>query len=455
MLRKLWTIARKDVITTFTDRNLILIMLVTPLAISTIIALAFGNITSGGAPLENIPVALVNLDEGDANGFNAGAIFVNAFVPAGEESAESGLASGSCESVVVSDGSSTSFLETLTDATLLTDAAAARAGVDAGTYAAAIIIPAGYSAALAYSEDDPDIQPIPVEVYGDSARTISPQVIRSIAESIANQILAGQITVAATIDTLIERAQTNTGFGLMFLAASNTGQFEPDFTCAFTPGFNTIQVSQQTITGQQTGLNPLVLIGSAQAVFFALFTANGGAASVIEERKDGTLQRMVVSPTPRFIILAGKALGVLAMVLLQLIFLFIALSLISGLIYGNLAIWGTDWLAIALLILFTGLATSGVGMLTAAVGRTAESAAVIGSIVAIFMGVLGGAFFTVDAIPVLQPFTRLSIVRWGSEGFTKLAQGNTDIGLNLLFLALIGAGLFAAGLYLFNRRQDI
>ncbi len=455
-MQKLWTIARKDIIETFTNRNLLLIMLVTPLAISTIIALAFGNFTGGGAPIENIPVALVNLDEGDTNGFNAGNIFVSAFAPDAASSTDSPNISGECAAVSVSNGASNSIsLGDLTAATLLDDPAAAKAGVDAGTYASAIIIPADYSAAMAYTQDNPSINPVPVEVYADSALTVSPQIIRSIAQSIANQILTGQITVAATINTLVTRAQEQVGFGLLFLAASGSGDFQPDFTCAFTPGFNTIQVEQQSLGGDDTGFNPLVLIGSAQAVFFALFTANGGAASVIEERKNGTLQRMVVSPTPRIVILGGKALGVLAIVLLQLVFLFVALSLISGLLYGTFAIWGTNWLLIILLVLMTALAASGVGILTAAVARTSEAANIIGSIVSIFMGVLGGAFFTVDAIPVLQPFTRLSIVRWGSEGFTRLAQGNNDIGLNLLFLGLIGAVLFGFGLFMFNRRQDI
>lgn len=455
MINKLWAITYKDILATFTDRNVVLIMLVTPLAISTIVALAFGNFTGGGAPLQNVPVALVNLDSGDDSGFNAGNVFVSAFIPAEAATGDS-AAPGGCEAATNNTGEGSAFsLQDLTNATLLDDPAEARAGVDAGTYAAAIIIPANYSRRMAYTQENPEIDPVPVEVYGDSARTISPQIIRSITESIANQLLTGQIAVAATVDTLVNRAQENPGFGLTFLAANASGQFQPDFACAFTPAFNSVNIDQQAVGGAQTGFNPLVLIGSAQAVFFALFTANGGATSIMEERREGTLQRLVISPTPRIVILSGKALGVLAVVLVQLLLLFAALSLISGFLYDDFAIWGSDWLSIALMLLFTALAASGVGMLTAAVAGSPEMANTIGSIVALFMGVLGGAFFTVDAIPLLQPLTRLSIVRWGSEGFSKLAQGNTDILVNLVFLALIGGALFGIGLLLFTRRQDI
>ncbi len=49
MLRKILTIAWKEVYLTFTDRNLLLIMILAPLAISAIVGMAFGG-ASGGSP---------------------------------------------------------------------------------------------------------------------------------------------------------------------------------------------------------------------------------------------------------------------------------------------------------------------------------------------------------------------------------------------------------------------
>jgi hypothetical protein len=71
------------------------------------------------------------------------------------------------------------------------------------------------------------------------------------------------------------------------------------------------------------------------------------------------------------------------------------------------------------------------------------------------MGMLGGAFFQVQALGSLEIVTRLSIVRWGSEAFTKLASGQADIWANVFFLTLIGVILFVISLWAFNRRQDI
>jgi len=462
-LRKVWTIAYREMYSTFTQPSLIAIMFASPLILATIISLAFGG--GGGTPtLENIPVVIVNLDQGVSNlgqdtnnalNFNSGQIFVNAFVPGAAENSNAAPTGAQGCNVTVSDsGNVQTSLFDLTDAVMLDDPAAARAAVDEGEYAAAIIIPADFSQSITYSQAHQQVNPTPIEVYGDSGRTVTPGVIRSIVESITNQLLTGQIAVAATIDTMILRAQADPVFGLQFATAGSN--FQPNFACAFTGALNNIKIEQQTVAGERVEFNILVAIGSAQAVFFALFTASAGAASILEDRRNWTLQRMIVSPTPRVVILLGKLVGTFTTVLVQLVFLFIGFTVINSIMKGQVTfLWGTNWIAIILLLLTTALAAAGVGMITAAAANTAEMANIIGSIISLLMGMLGGAFFQVQALGSFEFITRLSIVRWGSEAFAKLAAGDGDIGGNILFLALIGTALFAISLWIFNRRQDI
>jgi ABC-2 type transport system permease protein len=450
-LRKIWTIAYRELYSTFTQPSLIAILIVTPLILATIISLAFGG-SSGSPTLENIPVAIVNLDQGTDN-LNSGQVFVNAFIP-GAAAMSDAIGAQTCDVTVSDSASAQPSLFDLTDAVLLDDPAAARAGVENGNYAAAIIIPADFSESITYSQEHQEVNPTPIEVYGDSGRTVTPGVIRSVVENITNQLLTGQITVAATIDTMIARAQADPAFGLQFATAG--ADFQPDFACAFTGALNNIKIEQQSVAGEQIEFNILVAIGSAQAVFFALFTASAGATSILEDRRNWTLQRMIVSPTPRVAILLGKLVGTFVTVLAQLIFLFIGFTIINSIFEGQITfIWGTNWIAIIVLLLTTALAASGVGMITAAVAKTAEMANIIGTIISLLMGMLGGAFFNVQALGSLELITRLSIVRWGSEAFGKLASGDGDIGTNVVFLTLIGVLLFAISLWAFNRRQDI
>ena len=458
-MRKVWAIAWKDMYSTFTNRGLLAIMFAAPLALATIISLAFGG--TGSAGISDIPVAIVNLDAGDPDtGFNGGAIVVSAFVPAPEGAAASEAPSpgSACpaEESASSDAAGVSLFD-LTNAVELDDPAAARAGVDDGTYTAAVIIPADFSRSVVYSPNKREIAPVPIEVYGSAGRPITAGIVRSIVESIANQIIVGYVSVAATVETTLARAPSPLVGGAQAAALSSSEAAQRAFACAFSPAYSVIAIDQQTVG--QTGLtrnNLLVTFGSAQAAFFALFTASAAAASILEEKRDGTLSRILVTPTSRITFMLGKLIGTYAQVLVQIAFLIVGFTIIASLLAGQITLlWGSDWLSLLLLVLATALSAAGVGMIAAAVGRTAEQGQIIGGVIAMLMGILGGAFFNLAALGDLEIFTRLSIVRWGSEGFARLAAGQGDVLANVVVLALLGAAFFGISLYAFYRRQDI
>lgn len=436
-MNKILFIAWKDVRRTFTDRNLLLLMLVTPFMLSIILALALGNINASS--FNNIPVVVVNLDEGATTGggeVNYGQVFVDSLVPGA--AAESGTPACEADETDAADGDGLSLFD-LTNAVLVDDADAARQLVSGGDYVAAVIIPADYSVTLVSAQAGDD--PAAIEVYGDTVRAISAEIIRSVVASINNQIVTGQIAVNATVSSLVADGQI-----------PNVSQ--DTFACVFSASFYTLGITQENVEGVQT--NPLVLFGSAQAAFFALFTASGGATAILEERRDGTLQRMLVSPTSRQDILLGKLLGVFATVLAQLAFLLLSFTVVNSLLERELTfVWGTNFVLIVLLLLATALSAASIGMILAAAARTIEQSSVVGSIVALFMGMFGGAFFPIDVLGPVEFVTRLSIVNWASEGFTELSNGGTDILLNIAVLIALGGVFFVTSLVIFNRRQDI
>jgi ABC-2 type transport system permease protein len=453
-MSKIWTIAWKDIYSTYTDRNLVLVMLAAPLAVATIIALAFGGLAAGGSPISNIPVAIVNLDQG-SGGFNYGDIFVNAFIPP----ADGGGAPASTCKLVQNDGTpaptSGSTLEELTEAVRLDDAAAARAAVDAGTYTAAIIIPADFTTRLTYGANKP-MEATSVEIYGNGGRSLGAGIIRSIAEGFVNQIVTGNVAVAATIEAMVQRAQTDLAFGAQFLAANATGSFQPDFSCAFEPALNAVKVQQDVLRREGSSMSMsaslLVVFGAAQAMFFTLFTGQGGILDIFQERRQGTLQRLIVSPTPRLAILLGKLVGTFVTCVTQLIFLFIALTLVASVLNGGfLMIWGNNLLLVGLVIIGAALAATGLGTLIAGLAKTPEQAGIYGSVINIGLSVLGGAF----GFQLPPSVAQFSLLYWGTDAFQKLSNGRTDVGLNLLVLAGFGVGLFAVGYWLFNRRLDV
>lgn len=443
-MSKILAIAWRDLYITFTDRNAVLLMIVTPLVLAAIIGYAFSGFFNGGGdvPIRDISLAVVNLDEGATNDdidINNGQIFVDVLVPPADASPET---------------LEENVLYQLTNAVELDDPDAARAGVDDGTYAAAIIIPPDFSQKLTYSQSSV-MQPTAVEVYASAASPVSASIVRSVATSIGNQILAGNITIAATIEALIERAQSDPAFGIRFGLAATQGTFNPDFSAAFDPANVPLTIEQQTVTGEAPTFNPLVLFGAGQTVFFMLFTAMSGANSLLEERRDWTLQRQLASPTPRIVILLGKLVGTFVTCLVQVSLLFFALTIIGSLISGQVQfIWGTNIPAILATLVAVALAASGLGAFVAALVRTPEQGNVIGSVISLLMGLFGGAFFDISQT-ALSPLSRLTINYWGVDAFTRLALNQTDIATNLTVLLGMGAVLFLAGLFIFDRRLNV
>jgi len=477
-MRKIWTIAWKELYVRFTDRTLILIMLVTPLAISTIVGLVFGGTDEDDVPIQDIPVAIVNHDRGNDYGVNYGNLFLSLLVPdysegesanGGGSGCEQSKDNGTQESAGVSLFDLTDAIAfDLVEANALINVgvvekpevdpgsdlyidAVAVAAVDQGQYVAAIIVDADFTQNLTYIPIlQPQLEETGVTVYANSGSPISAGIVRSIAGGIVNQIATGSITIAATFSEMQER------FGPMAVGqAAATMDMTKAFACAFDPVSNVVGLKQETLqSSSQTSTSAAVLVsvGSAQAMFFALFTAQFGVLSMHEERRNWTLQRLVMSPTPRSSILVGKLIGVFASVTFQLIMLLIALTLVGSIMQGRLAlIWGSDVLAIMLVLLSAALAVSGLGMLMAGIVKSPEQAQVFGSVLNIAMAVLGGAFgFTMP-----KAISQFSLLYWGRNAFDILAAGQTDIGLNVMVLLVQGLVMFTIGLILFNRRFEL
>ena len=482
-MRKILTIAWKEIYLTFTNRNLLIIMILSPLAVATIVGLAFGGSGANDIPIQDIPVAIVNHDQGNDFGVNYGAIFVSLLVPINEQgqasaddqtSDDGGLPTCDLLERDVSDQSDSNALHDLTDSVVFDLAIAnaliesgeldapiqdsteenytvrvAELAVENGTYVAAIIIPPDFTERIAYIPVfHPSIEESGIRVYANSGSAISSGVINSIAGSITQRIAAGNIAMAAAFGELQER------YGAAALGSFSPDDFSSAFACAFDPGTDLVRLDAETVQGgasNDTTTIILVAVGSAQAMFFALFTAQFGVLSMHQERREWTLQRLVISPTPRSHILAGKLLGVFVTVIFQLLVLLVALTLVASIIQREVTlIWGGDFLSLALLVLAVALGVSGFGMLLAGIVRTAEQGQVVGPIANMTQGVLGGAFgfFLPTAIAAL------SLVYWGREAFQSLSLGDSGIGLNMLVLAGLGLVMYVIGVILFNKRFD-
>ena len=368
-----------------------------------------------------------------------------------------------------------STLDGTLDATAVADPAMARAAVERGDYKAAVIIPAGFSQQLmprftfdsaGNLRSQPSAGFAPVEVYGNGGRSISAYFIHNIAEDVVKHFVRVNVTLSATLEATVNTLLgnldlNNSDLSLVDLSASMTALQNLDAAtieplgCLITPGVSNITVAHQPLDPLQEApffARIIVPIGASQAVFFSLFTGVFGIYSIYEERRQWTLQRLLVSPTPRIYLLAGKLLGNLVVVFVQLLVLLAALTLIASVIIGvPTFIWGSNLVAIFAVTLALALCVSGLGVFVVGLARTQEQVVLFGPMINITLAVLGGAF----AFSLPQWAAQFSLIYWGVDAFTKLASSQTGIAINLLALFAQGIALFLVGAWLFKRRMEL
>lgn len=493
VIRKTWQIARKELLSSFRQRNLLLIMFLTPVVLVTIMGLAFSGIAADepSAIFTDIPIAVVNLDTGSAPTAQLPPTWMASlvelpFAPTDGQSvrlgdqlaaillaqpitATTGSSEFSAEDCPLAAPSATASptatmsLESLFAGTLLTNEAQAIDGVANGQYAAAVIIAPEFSRALipTFSAADvaADTTTSAVQVIANEGTPIAATIVRAVVEGIVGQFEQASISFSALsrvgAELLDPTSTIHAPWLLDAISGADPTSLQPLLACLFRPDVHNLQLVQQPLDPvQERNLFSqfMVILGGSQAVFFALFTGIFGINSIYEDRIQGTLQRLIVTPTPRSAILFGRLLGNLGLVTAQLLILLLAFTLIASLVERRLLfIWGDYPLALLLVVVGLSLFTTSFGALIVGLARSSEQVQVVGPILSLILGAFGGSFGS-----WMPPHVaRFSPTWWGVDALGKLAANEPTIGPHLV--VLFGTGLLFAcvGTILFRRRMEL
>jgi len=139
-------------------------------------------------------------------------------------------------------------------------------------------------------------------------------------------------------------------------------------------------------------VKPASYFGPSMAIFFLFFTVQYGAIGILNERRGGTLQRLLAAPIRRESIVLGKSLGTFLLGLISLVTMIVATTLLLG------ASWG-DPVAVAAVAVSIVLAAMGVTALAASQAKTAGQADGFASIVTMGLALLGGNFVPIQGAP--------------------------------------------------------
>jgi ABC-2 type transport system permease protein len=421
-MKKLFLIGLKDLKLVFRDKAALIFMLLAPF----LLTLGLGFVTgaygsSGSSGISQIKIIIVNQDDG-----KLGQALVDLF-----QSAD---------------------LADLVAPTLVADLETARAQIDAGDAAAAVIIPAGFTDNIIPTNNpvlEPGLRQAPsdevlqIETYKNPLSPVSAGVIQSVVEEFISRVETGRVGSQVVVTQMLAAGLITPN--QISSIASEMGQRQANAVDK-APAI-TLQSAE---SGQeQKAFNLMAYMAPGMALMFLMFTVSNGGRSILSEQAVGTLPRLLVSPTNSAQVLIGKIFGVYVTGVIQMLILIVACSLLFGLQWG-------DPLGMLVLVLAAVFAATGWGMLITSLARTPGQVGNIGTAIMLTFGILGGTFIQTSVMPGwFQLFSKITPNAWGLDGFTTLGLGGSlaDLGKPLLGLAVMGVALFVVSILLFSRRS--
>jgi ABC-2 type transport system permease protein len=175
----------------------------------------------------------------------------------------------------------------------------------------------------------------------------------------------------------------------------------------------------QDVSAAEKILGIKAYFAAGMAVFFLFFTVQYGVSSILDERQLGTLQRLLAAPITARSVLAGKLTTSFLLGMISTAVLLLATWLLMGVAWG-------DPLGVAILVVAGVTAATGVTALVASLARTPELAGSWQSVIAVVLGLLGGAFFPISQVGgVVAKLSLITPHAWFLRGLAELAGGGS------------------------------
>ncbi|MBK9600723.1 MAG: ABC transporter permease [Anaerolineales bacterium] len=414
---KTFIIGIKDLRLAFRDRAALIFMLAAPFALTLGLGLVTGRFSGNSSGISDIPVIIVNLDKKELG--NA-----------------------------LEDLFSSQDLAELVEPVSGSSPEAARQSVDEDKSAAAIIIPEGFTNSIIPSQADfangNEPEAIQIEVYANPSRPTSAGIIKSIVDEFISRVEEGQVSAQTSILQMILS-------GRITPEQAEQAGIEMGQRLQNSPNVDTlaIKLNSTTADGEAVQFDILAYLAPGMALMFLMYTVSHGGRSILAEKAQGTLPRMLVTPTNSMQILGGKVFGIFLTGAAQMLILIGATTLLFQLKWG-------DGFGVVMLVFAAVFAATGWGMLITALARTTAQVANVGSAIMLIFGILGGSFISLEQMPLaVQTFSKITPNAWALDGFTTLGLGGTlaDLFAPITALLTMGIILFLTSVVLFGKKN--
>lgn len=206
-----------------------------------------------------------------------------------------------------------------------------------------------------------------------------------------------------------------------------------------------------SIIAEEENSPGLIHAVAGTAIMMLLFSVAGIGASLLDEKQEGTLKKLLYSPIRPQNILYGKMLSTNVISIFQLTMMFLFAKLAFGLdIFPHLP-------SLLLMVIATAYACSSFGVLLASFAKSRQQVQGLSTLIILVMSCIGGSMIPTFIMPVfMQRISVFSVNYWGIQGFydifwRMLPMYDTIFLSRVLVLFLIGTAMNFTALQMFKR----
>ncbi len=191
-------------------------------------------------------------------------------------------------------------------------------------------------------------------------------------------------------------------------------------------------------------------------LFGVFFIAQTLATSLLEEKKVGTFRRLLVAPMSRAALLLGKLAPFMIVNLIQIVLMFAVGVFVMPLVGAPKLELGSHPGALILVSLAASLAATGLGLLIAALAKTAEQISGLGTLLVVTMAALGGVMVPGYIMPdFMRTIGLISPHAWTLTAYQDVLVRGYDIAHILPEVAaLMGIAVIFFGVALWRFKWD-
>ena len=305
----------------------------------------------------------------------------------------------------------------------------AYAHVKGGKRAVALIIPKGFGEKVKKGEE------VDLKIINDPSNQFESMIMQSILPGVIFDADLGEYMLPSMVEKMMKKEGASDEsisvaqfwvhkyMGGMLNGNESGEQAQGSSSANMMEGLP-IGFENEQVVGTDVGTTAAYVQSVISSMLmFLMFGISFGAAALIQEKKKGTLKRLLISPLSVGGILTGKLIVLTIIGLMQVYFM-----LIMGWLVFGLQIWDFPG-QLFMMALASALMASGIGIFLSGIARTEEQVSMLAPLVIIILSAVGGAMIPRMFMPhFMRQLGYLSPVSWAVDGFHNVFWRHQGMG---------------------------